>query len=47
VTHILLTGAGFSYNWGGMLAHEVFPEVQPKIVTLFAERLTTISVSIK
>jgi hypothetical protein len=22
--HILLTGAGFSHNWGGMLAHEVF-----------------------
>lgn len=24
MTHILLTGAGFSYNWGGMLASEVF-----------------------
>jgi hypothetical protein len=24
LTHILLTGAGFSYNWGGMLASEVF-----------------------
>jgi hypothetical protein len=24
VTHILLTGAGFSRNWGGMLAPEVF-----------------------
>jgi len=23
-THILLTGAGFSRNWGGMLAPEVF-----------------------
>jgi hypothetical protein len=24
MTNILLTGAGFSYNWGGMLAEEVF-----------------------
>ena len=24
MTHILLTGAGFSRNWGGMLAAEVF-----------------------
>jgi hypothetical protein len=24
MTHILLTGAGFSYNWGGMLASEVY-----------------------
>ena len=24
MTRILLTGAGFSYNWGGMLASEVF-----------------------
>jgi hypothetical protein len=24
MTHILLTGAGFSYNWGGPLAAEVF-----------------------
>jgi hypothetical protein len=24
VTHILLTGAGLSRNWGGVLAHEVF-----------------------
>ena len=24
MTHILLTGAGFSRNWGGVLAHEVF-----------------------
>jgi hypothetical protein len=24
MTHILLTGAGFSYNWGGPLAADVF-----------------------
>lgn len=24
MTHILLTGAGFSRNWGGMLASDVF-----------------------
>jgi hypothetical protein len=24
MTHILLTGAGFSYNWGGYLAKEAF-----------------------
>jgi hypothetical protein len=24
MTFILLTGAGFSYNWGGLLASEVF-----------------------
>jgi hypothetical protein len=22
--HLLLTGAGFSYNWGGFLANEAF-----------------------
>ena len=27
MTRILLTGAGFSYNWGGMLASEVFSYV--------------------
>ncbi len=24
IPHILLTGAGFSYNWGGYLAREAF-----------------------
>jgi hypothetical protein len=24
IPHILLTGAGFSYNWGGYLAKEAF-----------------------
>jgi hypothetical protein len=27
MTFILLTGAGFSYNWGGPLASEVFSQL--------------------
>jgi hypothetical protein len=45
MTHILLTGAGFSRNWGGWLANEVFeyllgdPEITRGIRTqLFTDR---------
>jgi hypothetical protein len=27
MTHLLLTGAGFSKNWGGLLASEVFNDL--------------------